>query len=215
MNAMTHLETLARGQRPENAGLLGTAKMTWSRLDRLSEEDILANFAAHPFDIDQDAQRILVPSGAAIVCDDRALIADLYDGRIGRLWRVGDKSNPPAEAAVHVAFDADMRQERGEVLRFRQEDHPDLPDSAVSGLLEACHVLIEKRRSAGALRVRGFIVRAFGTIEESVALLALFSLDDAQQRSATFDYAVVARTSSGDTKIVEDPEQPGMWTPRL
>ena len=215
MNAMTHLETLARGQRPENAGLLGTAKMTWSRLDRLSEEDILATFATHPFDIDENAQRILVPTGAAIICEDRAMVADLYNERIGRLWRLGDRSNPPAESAVHVAFDADMRQERGQVLRFRREDHPDLPDSAVDGLLEVCHELIEKRRSAGALRVRGFIVRAFGTIEESVALLAVFSLDDAQERSATFDYAVVARTSSGDTKTVEDPEQPGTWTPRL
>ena len=32
----------------------------------------------------------------------------------------------PAEPAVDVAFDADMRQERGDVC-FRAEDHPELP----------------------------------------------------------------------------------------
>jgi hypothetical protein len=213
MSGLERLRELARGISPADDGLLGNARCEWGHTEFFGEEAIIAEFAARPFDTGGDLLTIETEQGAALVGDDRALVADIYDGRLGRLWRVGGLVSRPVEAAVDVAFDPDMRQERGDLL-FRLEDHPDLTPEASDTLLQAARELTAQGRSNGKLRVRGFVVRAFGDSAQSVALLSLYSLSNEPTRSAAFSYAVVAE--HGDSRCaVSDTPPSRPWTPRL
>lgn len=214
MSGLAHLRALAGGKRPADDGLLGNARCGWGRGELPSEEAILAAFTAQPFDLEGDMLAVETPLGAALIGDDRVLVADLYGGRIGRLWRVGDVT-APAEPVVDVAFDADMRQERGDVS-FRQEDHPDLDAAATDRLLAAARHLVDSIRTKGKLRVRGFVVRAFGDTHASAALLSLYTLGNEASRSASFSSAVIGVGSDpGDERFVIDRPQSRAWTSRL
>lgn len=215
MSALGHLEALANGDRPQDAGLLGTAKLSWASLDRLSEEDILSLFASHPFPIDDSAMRIETEGGAALVGSGAALLADLYDGRIGRIWRVGDEVDEAEEPVLHVAFDTDMEQGRSTALRYRWEDHPDLPESWWEPLLAASEAVIDEKRRSSALRSRGYIVRAFGDSESAAALLWVFTLSNESKRVASMQYCIVGLGINSETRVVQSRSKTGNWTPRL
>jgi hypothetical protein len=213
MSALAHLRSLAQGRRPADDGLLGNTRCAWGGAEVLSEEPILAAFAARSFDAAGELAAVETPQSAAIVWADRALVADVYEGRIGRLWRVGDEPAVPPEPAIDVAFDPDMRQERGSVF-FRREDHPALDDVAVEPLLATAEDLIEATQAKGKLRVRGFVVRAFGGHDGSVALVSLYSMGNETSRTSSFTYAVVSTGPAGANALSDRP--PGReWTPRL
>ena len=214
MSGLDHLRALIQGTRPIDDGLLGNARFSWGRSELMSEEAILASFAEHPFDLEGDILSVETPSGAVLMAGDCAVVADLYAGRIGRLWRIGGEIEQLSEEAIDVAFDADMRQERG-ALFFRAEDHPTLDPGAAGRLLFSAEDLIEKMRRDGNLRVRGFFVRAFGDTQSSAALLSLFTLDNKSSRSASFRYAVIGIGNEGDEVCVaRDQSRPQGWTPR-
>jgi len=215
MSALAHLRTLARGIRPANDGLLGNARCAWGASELLSEEAILAAFAARPFDIEGELLAVETPQGSALIGEGSALVADLYGGRIGRLWRVGGDLAQPTEPAIDVAFDPDMRQERGDLI-FRYEDHPDLNPAAAGSLSTAARSLVERVGADGKLRVRGFVVRAFSDPQASAALLSLYTLDNESSRSASFSYAVIGATSgSDDVCAVSERLEAREWTPRF
>lgn len=215
MSAIDNLRAIARGIRPANDGLLGNARCAWGQADIVSEEAILAAFTARPFDLEGDLLEVETKQGAALIGANGALVADVYDGRIGRLWHVGPTITAPAAPHVDVAFDPDMRQERGG-LNFRAEDHPELHASAVEPILEAARSLAEKLRAEGRLRVRAFVVRAFGTQDASAALLFIHTLGNEERRSATFSYAVIGSGAQAKGKrIISEPPAPREWTPRL
>lgn len=213
MSALRHLRDVAQGRRPADDGLLGNTRCGWGRHEVSSEEAILAAFAARPLEVGDDPFGAETASGAALVGRDRALFADVYDGRIGRLWRVGDTAPLPPEPAVDLAFDPDMRQERGSV-HFRQDDHPDLDAAAGERLRDEARDLVERLQRDGELRVRAFVVRAFGDAEASAALLALHTLGNETSRSARFSHAMVA-CHGEDVRVIVDPSQRREWTPRL
>jgi hypothetical protein len=130
------------------------------------------------------------------------------------MWRVGDVTQPH-EQAIDVAFDADMNQQRGD-LSFRAEDHPDLDSAAAERLLTACRDLIERLRREGKLRVRGFVIRAFGGPEGSAALMSVFTLGDETTRTAAFSYAVVGVGAGADeVRTAYRQPQSREWTPRF
>ena len=214
MSALAHLRDIARGIRPADDGLLGNARFACGQADVVGAEAILAAFAARPFDLGGELLQVETLRSAALIGEADALVADLYDGRVGRLWRVGDGAAGAAEPRVDVAFDADLQQERGDV-QFRPEDHPDLGADAAAQLLEAGRRLTERLRSEGKLRARAFFVRAFGDASASAALLAVHTLDNEDTRTAGFSYAVLGSIESGNPQVVRD--QPGRrdWTPRL
>jgi hypothetical protein len=215
MSGLDHLRALAQGTRPAEDGLLGNARCASGHCELLSEESVIAGFAARPFALDGELLAVETPQGAALIGHDRALVADLYGGRIGRMWRVGGHQDASHEQAIDVAFDADMSQQRGD-LSFRSEDHPDLDPAAAERLIAAGRNLVEQVRLEGKLRVRGFVVRAFGSPEASAALLSLFTLGNETQRSASFSYAAIGvGPTDDDTRYVRDLLQPRSWSPRF
>jgi hypothetical protein len=213
MSGLANLRAVARGTRPDHDGLLGNARCSWGRSELLSEEAILAAFTAQPFEVDSDLLAVETPLGAALVGQGRALVADLYDGRIGRLWCVGGAIPQLDHPSIDVAFDADMRQERSDVS-FRAEDHPDLDPAAVEPLLTAARSHGDRARSEGKLRVRAFFIRAFGDPGHSAALLSIFSLGNERSRSSSFSLAVIG-VSGDEVRTVGERHPPRDWSPRF
>jgi len=214
MSAVTHLAAVAEGRRPDHDGLIGNARCEWQGVESMGEEAILAMFSRQTFAPGPDAVEIVARSGAAWIGPDCALVADLYDGRVGRLWRLGPGDAGEREPRVDVAFDPDLSQARGDVL-FRREDHPDLDDAASVGLVETASAALALRRAASALRVRGFVVRAFGSGELAAALLAVYTLSDGSPRSSQFGYAALAWGEDREPLVVFDALTPCPWNPRL
>lgn len=214
MSALDHLRAIGRGETPADDGLLGNARCGWGRGELMGEESILAAFCARPF-AETDAAGIETAQGAALVGEKDALIADVYDGRIGRLWRVGKGITLPHEPAIDVAFDPDMRQLRGDVL-FRAEDHPELTASGAERVIEAARGHADALRRAGALRARAFVVRAFEADGATAALLAVHTMGNETSRTAGFGYAIVATGPQGSAaRIVGDQSRPRPWSPRF
>ena len=214
MSALDKLRILALGDAPPDDGLLGNTRCAWGRGEYIGEEAILAAFCDRPFSAD-NAIAVETDQSAALIGDEDALVADIYDGRVGRLWRVGHGVEFPLEPAVDVAFDPDMRQQRGD-LYFRAEDHPELDAPAAERIQSAARAHIDAVRRSRGLRARGFFVRAFGAKETSAALLALYSMSNEISRSAGFSYAIVGiGTGEMPIRLVCDQTQPRGWTPRL
>jgi hypothetical protein len=214
VSALDHLRAIGRGETPSDDGLLGNARCGWGRGELMGEESILAAFCARPF-ADADAVAIQTAQGVALIGQDDALIADVYDGRIGRLWRVGDGVALPLEPAIDVAFDLDMRQQRGDVL-FRAEDHPELSPACSERVLDAARAHVSQLRRTGALRSRAFVVRAFGNEDATAALLAVHTMGNETSRTAGFSYAILAvRAQDASARIVSDQTRPRNWSPRF
>lgn len=215
MIGLKNLRALAQGNPPSGDGLLGNARCASGRDNFVGQESILASFSKRPFNLEGELFSVETPQGAALIGENRALVVDLYEGRIGRLWRVGEKTAQPSEQAIDVAFDPSLSQEHDD-LAFRAEDHLNLDPVAAERLLAAGRDLIDQMRNEGMLRVRGFVVRAFGTPQASAALLSLFTLDNETRRSASFSYAAIgAGPRTDEVHTVYDPPQPRDWTPRF
>ena len=102
-----------------------------------------------------------------------AVVADLFDGVIGRLWRVG-AAGPGAASACRepptpVAFDPFLSQARS-ALGFVDGDLPDLDPDGRSALRE---VVRREAVGGGPGRPRVLAARAFGTGEGAAALLVV------------------------------------------
>ena len=209
MNAADVMRALARGERPGDR-LLGACRLEWAGAEAFGEEAILELFAAAPLDL-AGAQAVETATGCALIADDVALVADLYGGRIGRLWRIGAGEPPGVEPIVAVAFDPDLRQERGGIY-LRVEDHPDLAADALPRVTAAGEALID-RRNLVAHRARAFAVRVFSAGERTAALFAVHHLSTGAVRQAGFAYA--AALIAGDMRLVRDQRPLRDWTPRL
>ena len=213
MSVVETFSALCSGHRPDDDGLLGNARMEWGGGEAYGEEAILESFRANPID---SSRGVLVESEtlAAWVGADAALIVDLYEGRIGRLWRLGAGSPPPAEPGVAVAFDTDLRQARGDVF-FVGADHPALADRAQEAVLAAGQALLAEDYVPPLHRARAFVVRAFSRGEDAVALYAVHRLTAEVPRRAGFGYALAHVGSAAAPRLIVDPWTPTDWTPRL
>jgi hypothetical protein len=205
-----HFAVLAAGRRPANDGLLSNCRLEWRGGEAYGEEAILESFRAAPFDPGADAVLVETATSAAWVGAGCALVADLYSGRVGRLWRTGMGASPALEPAVAVAFDPDLRQVRGDVL-LRAEDHPSLAPDAVEGVIAAGRDLVAASASQPVHRTRAFVLRAFTGADHSAALFAVHRLTGGATRSGGFAYAAVVL--GGPISVDDLPERP--WTPRL
>ena len=201
------------GHRPMHDDLLGNARLEWSGGEAYGEEAILQSFREMPID---SAQGTILQgdTAAAWIGAEAALYVDLYDGRIGRIWRLGPGSPPPAEPSIAVAFDTDLEQARG-TIAFRDADHPELGAWAYDAVVAAGRELLVSDHVPLLHRVRGYVVRAFSAGDAAVALYALHRLTAEQPRRAGFGYAMAKLTAGTDPLLVVDPWTPPEWTPRL
>lgn len=214
MSALDHLRAIGRGETPADDGLLGNARCGWGKGELVGEESILAAFCARPF-ADADAVAVETTHGAALIGEDDALIADVYYGRVGRLWRVGKGVSFPHEPAIDVAFHLDMRQQRCDVL-FRAEDHSELSPAGAERVLDAARAHLGQLHRTGALRARAFVVRAFGNEDATAALLAVHTMSNEISRTAGFGYAILAAGPQDiGVRIVGDQTPPRPWSPRF
>lgn len=209
MSLLQHLEALANGRRPDGDGLLGNCRFEWRGHDTCGEEAILEVFRTAPFD---GSRAVLVETAtaAAWISQQEALIADVYDGRIGRLWRIGEGAAPLPEPAVSVAFDPDLSQARGDVL-IEPEDHPELDDGAFSDVVAAGRALLGETTSVPIHRARAFCVRAFSGATGTAALFAVYRLSGGTVRRSGFAYAAILLGGPS----VADEAADIAWTPRL
>ncbi|MEM7729753.1 MAG: hypothetical protein AAF311_10825 [Pseudomonadota bacterium] len=216
MTALENLSSLAEGHRPENDGLLGSARYQCNGVEHVGEEEILADFRQHPFALDGVGLDLSVTRSAALIAEDRALFADLHGGRIMRAWRVGGGHSPSRDLLprVDVAFDNDLHQSRREWLAFRNEDHPDLSPALAQPLLDLGDALLSDLRKE-VLRTRGFVVRAFSDGDRAAALLSVSILARDPERRPSSRFAVIGLSGGSKAYSVIDPVAESDWSPRL
>lgn len=183
------------------------------------EEAVLAHFQRHPAALD-DADWVEAPHAFAMFAGEEAVVGDLYDGRIGRLWRIG-AAGEPAEPGVSVAFDPDLAQARRDVFA-RAEDHPDLDAEGFAALLEAGRGLVAETvpGEASPFRARAWLVRGVAGPGAVAGLFALHLLgNEPERRSAGFTYAAVLIDAAGVRSVRdaagEAHRRSAAWRPRL
>lgn len=231
MNAFDTLTGLARGERPLTDSLIGTCRLEGLGGEAYAEEAIVESFRNAPIAFDAADDRIATPMHAALFHtapngDTTALIADLYDGHVGRIWRLGPGQPIAAERAVSVPFDPDLHQQRGDV-QFSADEHPDLhPDAAAHVVATAKALARDWSESEGAPahRTRCFVVRAFSDGDRGVALLAVYRFGGGTRRSIDFTHSAIRFRFSGETlldsQIVHDVASSSVvsadnWAPRI
>jgi hypothetical protein len=186
-----------------------------------SEEAIVQSFRNAPFAICDSATVIETNEHLAVFDGQSALIADVFGGNIGRLWRLGPGEPAAVEPAIGVPFDADLMQSRGD-LAARREDHPALSDQAFAAVEEAGRALARKwapEEGAPPFRTRTFLIRAFTSGSASVALFAIYRLGSAATRSVGFSYAAALIDGDGKALMIvrdhagEAAVESRAWTP--
>lgn len=193
---MTVLQALVGGAR--DTPVLGACRLESGGVDVFGSEAVIDAFRRKPLPLD-DAVLIESPNGAALFASGEAVFADLYNGHIGRLWRVGQVNPGTPEPAVGVAFDPDLAQARAAVL-FAASDHPDLTADAGARVEAAGRSIID---DPAQFRARAFVVRAFGDATTGAALYAVHGLAAGVVRTASLIMAA-ACWNDEDFRIVRD-----------
>jgi hypothetical protein len=220
MSALAVLRAVARGERPHGE-LLPPCRMEAFGAEYFSEEAIVQSFRNAPFVISDDGTAVETEDHLAVFDGAGALIADVFGGNIGRLWRLGPGEPGAAEPAIGVPFDADLMQSRGD-LAIRREDHPALAAKAYDAVEEAGRLLARNwvpEDGPPPFRSRSFLIRAFTSGSASVALFAVYRLGPAAPRSVGFSYAAalidgdgkaptIIRDRAGEAAVEAQP-----WTP--
>lgn len=208
MSLADRLVRLAAGERDPGDWLLGSCALTSARGDVYGEEAVAVAFCSAPATV---GTSIVTPRGVALFGDGAALFADVYDGRVGRLWRVdGDPAvaqTKPAEHRVAVAFDPDLAQRRGDVVAAARA--VDLAEGALARLTAALLPLVIA--APGEVRRRAFVVRAFGDDHATAGLAAIHT---AAAGGIGFSYAAAMLTPTDAVLVVDRPGD-APWSPRL
>lgn len=192
------LRRLAQGQ--STPALLHTCRLEAFGTSFQGEEAVLQALRQQGDDLAK-ADVLVGARHAVLLGEGVALIADLFDGRIGRLWRIGPAIATPAETGIAVAFDPDLTQARGGLF-MRAEDHPELPPDALPQVQASAETLIA--RESRALRTRLFLIRAFAADGQTVALFARYRL----QPGEALGFSYVAARCSTEPCLFEDEGEP-------
>lgn len=223
MSALETLRAIAAGDRAAR-GLLQDCRYQGCGVRAFGRAPILEHFRAYPLDL--AAARPIVETPRAIALIDpaagTALIADLSDGHIARLWRLGDTlADAPSPPAVSVPVDPDCSQLAGGLL-FRAADHPELAPEheAMIAALEPVFASADPT----AFRVRAAITRAFSQGPRGVALAALQVWSAGGHRARRDTHALVSFLAPGGAlahhALIVDTAggraaHARAWTPRL
>ena len=170
----------------------------------------------------QDAASFAVLD-ATVTNEPVAFFADTYDGRIGRLWRIGPAAaiHAPSDPAISVAFDPSLSQVPDRVACDLQE-HSGLGDEALTHLRSVAEMLCDRvfdPASDCTTRRSAFVRRAICRDGSGAALLAVHELSTDQQRTKCFRGAAVFFRYAG-TRLVHaigclDAAAHDEWAPRV
>ena len=205
MSAVNALRSIARGERPHGELLPPCRLEAWGA-EFFSEEAIVQCFRNAPFAVADGAAVVEAKDHLAIFNSETALIADVFGGNIGRLWRLGPGEPVAAEPAIGVQFDTDLMQARGD-LAARREDHPALADEAFMAVEAAGRAIARDwipEDGKPPFRTRSFLIRAFTGGSNSVALFAVYRLGAEATRSVGFSHAAAFIDGDGNATIVRD-----------
>lgn len=200
MMAVDALSTIARGKRLEGA-ILPPCRLEGLGSAAYGEEAIINLFRRRPLDGLDATDIVASPGHVALFAGDDALVADIHDEKILRIWRLGPGAPVPAEPAIGVPFDTDLHQARRSVA-LRPEDHPELDPVALETVRAVGYELAHGRdaeEGPAPWRTRLFVLRAFSSGHTAAALFAVHRLGSERTRTAGFSF-LAARISFGPEK---------------
>lgn len=195
-----------------NNSILPSCRLEWGGIEAYGEEAISEAFRASP--LKGDVHFVECAHACLLRVNECALFADLYDNRVGRLWRVGKASSNKPEPRLSMPFDPDLQQERGSI-QFRLADHPSLDPAHAEVVVQAARTLLDPGEEALLYRARGFIIRAFSSGDKCAALVALHQLGGGQVRSNRWSYGIISTANNGAINTVADQSVDWPWTATL
>jgi hypothetical protein len=214
MSALETLTALLRGDQP-TSGLLHNCRLEGCGHESYGVEAIVENFRSLPMADGTDQLIFQDTAHMAIFVADEALFADVIDGNVLRIWRLGSGDFLQPESGISVSFDPNLSQ-AGQALCFDPKLHPALSSDAAEKLTE---IGLRLAQNDDAYRACVFVLRAFGNAERGAALFAIYRLTHGDVRASGFAHAAFAWGAS-ETHVVHDiaaqnafSEQP--WTPRI
>lgn len=200
MSLREEIGRLLRGERA--TCLLHNSRLEGFGGEVFGEEAIRQQFCGNQHELSDGADWLVAERQIAVFDDRGAVFADRMDDRLLRIWRLGPARTPLVpERGVDVAFDADLQQARGDVFA-RADDHPDLAPGALPQLIEVGIAMLDDAASR-PYRARGFLIRAFGQVDDCAGLFAVHALGGGAERTSGFSYAGI-RLKGARTTIVRD-----------
>jgi hypothetical protein len=127
MNANSSLQNLANGTADQHA-IWGGCRLEWGGVELFGIEAIADLFQHSPMPGDGFTQ-FGGRSFAIMANAESALLGEILDGVIVRIWRTGGTPEPEGEQGIVVAFDTDLLQQRGDIF-FAAVDHAELKSDA-------------------------------------------------------------------------------------
>ena len=177
MSPLDTLVALSRGDPAAAQGLLPAARAHAFGAEALGPASIVELFARNPRPLSAAPSVVVAPQTLSAFDADaegaeQAFVADLHDGLIARLWRVGEGASDITAEPLHaLAVDAFLDQRR-EAVALRLEDHPDLDAAAASALREVAATAVRGPDVDHALaQTRSLVVRAVSRADRAGALL--------------------------------------------
>jgi hypothetical protein len=143
--------------------------------------------------------------------DDTAVVADLAEGGVGRIWLLGRTAALVPPPVLDLPVDPDMAQTRHGV-RFDPQDHPKLNAAHVERLVAAS----EDWPDSGVVAPRPVILRAASFGEVAVALIRLEARGPSSP--VAFNALLVVRPTGVERRLDEAGRTAALarpWTPRL
>ncbi|MFN3817584.1 hypothetical protein [Blastomonas sp.] len=216
MSTETNLRALASGGAFAGDFLLQTCRASAFGTELYGIDAITQAFRSFP--IATEPRYVETAGHAALLWDDRALVADLAGGHVARLWRLGDDPVLPREPELSVPFDVDLAQ-AGAGVAFAASDHPRLDAAHAGILLEAGQTVSRSCRASDGmapLHARPICLRAFSA---GNTVIALFAVHVRAAIHAGFVNAVTASDAGGLTIIPDASGQSALakaaWQPRI
>ena len=202
---------ITRGAPEACRGLLHNARFEGLGTEAFGGDAIAELFRAHPLSWEGPADRVMHSRFAAVFGRTSqgaaAIFADLYNGKIARLWLLGNESaGHSAVAKTPVPADFD-RDQRSHVFTFDTDVHPALTASHADRVNQFGQTLVDGAVAfPGAnvrhSRVRPIVLRAFSNGERAAVLLAVQSVRDLDTSGPVLSYAGVLL--GADERLVSD-----------
>ena len=163
---------------------------------------------------------------AATSGEATAFFADLYDGRIGRLWRIGPRNGLrlPRDPAISVPFDPLLSQLAPSVA-IDEREFPELDKDALPAVRELVAGYCDNGFEATpdrSVRRTAFVVRAVSQDDNSALLLAVHELATGPVRRKSLRFAAVFCRFDGNSIVqsiascdhsIDEAWMPRVWSP--